>query len=295
MRVLAIGASTPFAEALVPALCADERIEAVTGIGAPRKSAGHRKLRCVEYALDDSSMGRLLGEHEALVHLASVALPRRMSSSQMFDVNVRSTHKLFHAARDAGMRRLVYMSSATVYGAAVHADEQAPLKPCPGFLYAQHQAQLERQLAIELPECVRLRPQPIVGPRAPPALKWVLRQPFYPKLPEPQPLIQCVHEDDVARAVLSCLHSDVRGPYNLAIEDSFSFRDAIQARHVLRAAVSPAAVKAAIRTVGRLQRWTTDPGVLEPLFHTLIVNCRRAAVDLGWRNSYTAMEAIKSM
>ena len=156
---------------------------------------------------------------------------RALSANEMFDVNVRAAHKLFHAARAAGVKRLIHLSSAAVYGAAVHANEQAALRPCPSFLYAEHTAHLEQLLAIELPECVRLRPHVTLGPHAHPLLKRLVKQPFFVRLPDPQPLLQCVHEDDVAQAVMLCLENDARGAYNLAADDSFSLRDAIRARH----------------------------------------------------------------
>ena len=35
-----------------------------------------------------------------------------------------------------------------------------------------------------------------------------------------------------------------------------------------------------------------DPAWLDRVSHTLLINCRRAIIELGWRRRYTAREAL---
>jgi nucleoside-diphosphate-sugar epimerase len=226
------------------------------------------------------------------VHLAFVVLRGRMSEADMFDVNVTGSHKLFHAARAAGVRRLVHMSSAAVYGNGMHLDERAPLAPLPGFLYGAHKAQLERLLEADFPDCARLRPHVILGPGAQPVLRQLLRLPCYVALPDPQPLLQCVHEDDVARAVLLALGREAGGPFNLATEDGFSYREALRRRHRLCIALSPGTARAGLRFAWRHFGWGGEPAWVEGLSGTLLLNCRRAAVELNWRSRYDSAAVL---
>ena len=200
--------------------------------------------------------------------------------------------KLFHAARRAGVGRLIHMSSAAVYGSGLHLDEGAPLAPLSGFLYARHKAHLERLLETEFPECVRLRPHVILGRNAQPLLRQLLSLPCYVALPEPQPLLQCVHEDDVARAVLLALSSDVRGVFNLAVEDSFSYRDAIRGRHRISIPLPRGAARAGLEFAWRTWGWGGEPAWIEGLTRTLLLNCRRAAAELGWKSRYDAAAVL---
>lgn len=293
-KVFVTGAASGFAQALLPALCSAPAVGAVTGVDSRHPRFEHAKFCASALDIRDPALPALLAGHDALVHLGFAAPPGPPSASALFDLNVRSAHKLFHEARGAGVQRFIHLSSALVYGPAVHASEHAPLRPLPGLRYAEHQAQLEQMLAIEFPGCARLRPQVMVGPHAHPALKQVLRQPFYLKLPDPQPLMQCVHEDDVARAVLICLENDARGAFNLAIEESLSLREAIRARHVLSAGVPPGAARAGLAWAARVLRRDFDPAWFDCLSHTLLVNCRRAIIELGWRSRYGAREALRS-
>lgn len=294
MRVLVTHADSHFAQALLPALCEHRGVESVTGIAPRAPGFEHPRFRAVELdsrAIHDLAAHSMLAGHDALLHLAQHASPRE-NASETLDASVRPVHKLFHAAHHAGVRRLIHLSSAAVYGPVVHASEQTPLEPLSGFRYAQELAHLEKLLAIDLPSCVRLRPALIVGPHADPAVRRFLRQPFYPRPGEPQPLFQCVHEDDLASAVLLCLDSQARGAYNIASEESFTLRDAICRRHRLGMALSPAGAQRGLRLANRFLKWRIDPAWLERASHTVLLNCRRAIIELGWRWRYSAHEAL---
>jgi len=135
---------------------------------------------------------------------------------------------------------------------------------------------------------VRLRPHLILGPNAQPLLKRLFSQRCYAHMPEPYPLLQCVHEDDVAQAVLLALERDVRGPFNLAVEDNFSFRDIVRQRHRVSVPLPLFAARAASSVAWRFFGWGGEPAWVEGFTRTLLVNCRRAAVELGWRSSHAA-------
>jgi nucleoside-diphosphate-sugar epimerase len=292
MNVFVTGSSSRLAQAVLPVLCAEPGIARVTGVDLAPPRFAHAKFRAARCDIRDEGLPAMMEGHDALVHLAFVVLRGRMSESDMFGVNVTGSHKVFHAARQAGAKRLVHLSSAAVYGSGMHLDEQAPLAPLPGFLYARHKAHLERLLEAEFPECVRLRPHVILGPNAQPLLRQLLELPFYLALPEPQPLQQCVHEDDVASAVLLALTRDVRGAFNLAVEGGFSYRDAIRGRHRFSIALPRRVARAGMDLAWRWGGWGGEPAWIEGLERTLLLNCRRAAVEMGWKSRYDAAAAL---
>jgi UDP-glucose 4-epimerase len=292
MNVFVTGSSSRLACALLPALCGEPAVARVTGIDLAPPGYAHPKFHALQRDIRHPQLPALLQRHDALVHLAFVVLRGRMSESEMFDINVAGSHKLFHAARSAGIRRLVHMSSAAVYGGGVHLGEDAPLAPLPGFLYGHHKAQLERLLEIEFPECVRLRPHVILGPNAQPLLRRLLELPCYPALAYPEPCLQCVHENDVAEAVLLALGRDVRGPFNLAVEDHFTYRSAIRSRHWLSVPVPLGAARAGLAFAWSRWGWGGEPAWINGLTSTLLLNCRRAAVELGWRSRHDAAAVL---
>ena len=290
MKVFVTDAGCGFAQVLLPALCSHAAIEAVTGVDTRPLRYQHPKLEAVRAGAFDAAVMPLLEGHNVLIHLAAPA--PHAGAGGTLEARVRPAHRLFQAANAAGVQRLIHLSSASVYGAAIHASEGSPLKPLPDFPHAAEQAHLEQLLEIDFPHCVRLRPHLIVGPHAHPAVKRLLHQPFYLRLPEPQPLFQCVHEDDLAAAVLLSLEPAARGPYNIATEDSFSMRDAIRNGRGPSIGLSASAARSALNFARRFLRYDIDPAWLDRASHTLLVNCRRAIIELGWRRRYSAREAL---
>jgi len=292
MKVFVTGSSSHLAAALLPRLCAYPAVDHVTGLDLDPPRFQHRRFGATRLDIRDPQLERLLAGHDALVHLACRARRGNGPEQEMFDINVNGGHKVFHAARRAGVRRLIHLSSAAVYGGGVHLGESAPFNPAPGQPHAVHQAHLEQLLEIEFPECVRLRPQLVFGPNARQAIKRLLRLPCYVRLPTPYPLLQCVHEDDVAQAVLLALGREARGAFNLAVEDNFSYRDAVRSRHRLAVPLPPAAARAGLNAARRWFGWGEELEWAEALSRTLLVNCRRAAIELGWRSSHSAASAL---
>ncbi len=292
MRVLVTGSSSHLAAALLPQLCARADIEQVTGVDILPPRYTHPKFHGVRCDARSERTMRCVERHDALVHLAFVLLRGRMALDEMREINVNAGHALFLAARAAGLRRLVHVSSAAVYGRGVRLREDAPLAPLPGFAYAEHKVELEALLARDVPECVRLRPHVILGPHAHPLLRQLLRQPFYVRMPEPYPRLQCVHEDDVAHAVARSLALDVSGPYNLASSDEFTFREAIRRRRRVGVPLPRGLARAAMKVAWQVTGWGGEPAWIDGLAAALTLDCSRALHDLGWRPAHTSASLL---
>lgn len=282
MRVFMTGSSGHLASVLLPRLCADPAVEHVRGIDLKVPRFRHPRFEAIVADTRDPALPGLLDGCDSLVHLAFVVLRGRMPASVMREINVEGTRAVFRAARRAGLRRLIHLSSAAVYGSGSDIPEDAPLAPLRGFLYASHKAEVESMLEREYPEAVRLRPHAILGPDAQPLLLRLLRQPCYLRHRQGDARLQCVHEDDVADAVLLALARDVRGPFNLAAHGSFSFAEAIRRRRRLSLGLPPRVARAGVGVAWRVFGWGGEPAWIDGLSRTLTLDCARARAELGW-------------
>ncbi|MBX3666335.1 MAG: NAD-dependent epimerase/dehydratase family protein [Burkholderiales bacterium] len=292
MKVLVTGSSASLAHALLPRLCADRAIAQVTGVDLCAPHFMHPKFRALQADFRDSRVDALLGRHDALVHLAYVVLRGRMRETTMREVNVDASLHLLQAAQAAGLQRIIHLSSAAVYGSGRDLGENAALSPLRDFLYGMHKAELERQIENSVPECLRLRPHVILGPHAQPVLRQILSLPLYLWLDDPQPELQCVHEDDVAEAVICGLRSGASGPCNLAAAEPWTLREVMRGRHAHCLPLPPAVARAGLALAHGLSGWGGEPGWLEGLRHTLTLDCRRAERELGWRPVHSAAQAL---
>lgn len=292
MKVLVSGSSSCLARALLPRLCASPDITRITGVDLKPAHFAHPKFRALITDFRGPQASDLLPEHDALVHLAYVVLRGHMRESTMREINVAGSLALLQAARTAGMRRIIHLSSAAVYGAGTNLVETASLAPLPEFCYGQHKAALERLLESAIPECVRLRPHVILGPHAQPTLRQILRLPFFLRMNDPQPLLQCVHEDDVADAILGCLGCEVHGAINLAAADAFNLRDVMRHRHTLCLPLPVAVARTGLTIAHRTFGWGGEPGWLYGLQQTLTLDCERAEQAINWRPAYSSAQTL---
>ena len=242
----------------------------------------------------------LLEGVEVLVHLAGVhdAIP---DEDLMARVNVTGTRRVLEAAGAAGVGKVILVSSATVYGAwpnnPIPLNEDAPLRPNPGFLLAVHKAEAER-LASEWgaahPEAVVtvLRMATVVGPGADHALAGLLRSRLPLGLAGASSPVQFVHEDDAVEALALAVAVDLPGVYNVAAEGWLS-RDDL--RGVLGRRVQPeVGGELAERILGRLWRAGVvdlPPSVLPYLTHPWVVAIDRLRAA-GWSPGHSNEEAV---
>jgi nucleoside-diphosphate-sugar epimerase len=111
---------------------------------------------------DPDAVRRLLAGADVVVH-AAAALPIQAKREAIFDVNVGGTRTVLDAARAAGMRRFVLVSSTAVYGVPeVHPIfEDAPLHGVGHYGASKIEAE---RVVRAAPEAVVIRPKTFVGP-----------------------------------------------------------------------------------------------------------------------------------
>jgi nucleoside-diphosphate-sugar epimerase len=132
----------------------------------------HDRFRLVEGQLQDLSLPECLAGADEVYHLAAQA-GVRSSWGQEFsgytEHNVLATQRLLEAAREAGVKRLVYASSSSVYGDAppLPLREDAACQPVSPYgvtkLAAEHLCHLYKK-SYDLP-AVSLRYFTVYGPR----------------------------------------------------------------------------------------------------------------------------------
>lgn len=294
MRIFVTGSNSHLAQALLPLLCASPDIERITGIDIRPTRFRHDKFQAIQADLRDADLMPLLNGQDALIHLAFVVLRGKISLSEMRAINLDASMRLFDAAAVSGIARIIHLSSASVYGNGTNLNESAGFDPLPGFVYAEHKAALEIWLAAHHPQVICLRPHIILGPQAQPLLINILRMPFYIKLPDPQPLLQCIHENDVARAIVLALKGVATGAYNLAAEPGFSLRAAIRQRHRYAVALPFPLARSSLDLACRIAGVGGEAGWIDGAHRSLTLDCSKAGRELGWRAEIDTKEMTRS-
>jgi UDP-glucose 4-epimerase len=221
-------------------------------------------------------------------------------TADTFDYNVMGAINVFGAAAKADVRRLVAMSSASVYGAREDnpalLTEEAPLRGSRDVPVIRYQIELEqffRQFRQTAPatRLAILRLAHVVGPTADSPMARYLADPWTPVLLGADPLLQFIHEDDAAEALVRALLSDVEGPINVAARPSLPLSAALALVRKV-----PVAVPRPLASWGQAilaERGKQLPLPLDALRYPALVDTARIADDLDFLPARTAIVALR--
>jgi nucleoside-diphosphate-sugar epimerase/phosphohistidine swiveling domain-containing protein len=161
---------------------------------------------------DAATVARAVAGAEVVVHCAWAANPAAVHTSDR-EVNIGGTRNVLDAMAHSGTRRIVFASSAHVYGRAEVASEAQPLRPISG--YGLDKVSAEALVSASGAEWVTIRAAAILGRGVD---NWVRRALASAFFPDSNRSLQVVHSDDAHRLfVRAALDSEVgSGAVNLA-------------------------------------------------------------------------------
>jgi len=324
LTVAVTGPTGTFGFGLIPLLQSESRIARIIGIARRPFDPSEQGWTKMEYrrgdVRDKNALADAFRGADVVVHLAFM-ITGTAGLKTIREINVEGTLNAFRAARDAGAGRFVYASSVAAYG--FHPDnpvgmsEEWPTRPAARLFYAREKAELERLLTDEAqasakPALYMVRPPIVLGPHAVGA-KDMLREPvaragwgmleLLRRLPIPVPVlapdvqVQFIHEADVGQALLRCVLAEgPPGAYNIAGDGILTGADVARELGLAPVPIPAGVVHAAARAATALPKPPFAPPVaewVEAVSHPAIVDTRKAKEELGWRPSYSGLEALR--
>ncbi len=318
-RVTVTGASGNVGTALLRELADPRPGWEVTGLARrpPTGEPAYDRVRWVRADLAEDASAALdaaVAGADAVVHLAWLIQPSR-NERVTRATNVEGSVRLFRAAAEAGVPRVVYASSIGTYAPGPkdrRVSEDWPATGIRSSFYSRHKAAVEAQLARftrEHPEIrvAWLRPGLIfqrdaasgirrlfAGPFLPSPL---LRRDLVPVFPDhPRLRVQAVHADDVADAYRrAILDDDARGPYNVAAEPVLDGPTFAQALGAVRVPVPAQVLRAGAWVTWQARLQPTSPGWVDMGLGVPLMDVTRAREQLGWTPQRTADQAFMQL
>lgn len=236
-------------------------------------------------------------EHvDTLCHLAFQESVRPSETS--FEFNVMGTTKVFAAAAEANVRKIIYMSSTMAYGAepsnSAFLREEHPLNGKRSYGYVRDWVETEgfcngfRGQATNVMLTV-LRFAQIVGTKCDTPLTRFLREETAPLLMGFDPMMQVIHEDDVVAAIVHAVERDVPGVFNVAADKPLPLMKIVGLSGKLPLPVLHPLAYTAVSMVGS----NIAPIDLNYLRYPVVGDLRRMREELEFTPQYTAEEALR--
>lgn len=300
MSVVAItGVAGNLGRLLLGYLEADSSIERIVGIDVTEPVRRPANLEFHHLDVRDAHLAKALDGVDAVVHLAFQHDPIR-DEAQMRSINVDGTRTLLDAAGAAGVRKIVYPSSATVYGAhpdnEVPLTESSPLRANPDFPYAVHKLETERLIEAfrrDHPGVVVtvLRSAIVFGPSVENFVSRMMEAPRLTTVKGHEPPLQLVHEEDLARALAFAVSEDLDGVYNLGADGWMSAAEVAELTGKKRVELPEAIAFSMAELLWRTGLTAAPPGELHYVMHPFVMDTSvlRAA---GFEPKHTNREAL---
>jgi len=293
MRVFITGAAACLAKAVLPRLCELQNVESIYGIDLKQCGFTHKKLKSEILDIRSGRLAEAMIGYDAVVHLAFAVMKGQLTDEEMHENNVHGSLNVFKAAQANDIKKVINMSSVSVYGSGENLTEDAALKPNEVFTYAVHKAEIEREAALHFPNVTHLRAHLIFGPNAQEFLRSMCKAAYVITTPRPAQL-QVVHEQDVAEAIVQALHTDATGPFNLAAPEITTLAALVRDGRKLRVPIPLNAIRQAVK-IAKLMGSKDEYTWLDVMETTLTVRCERAREALQWAPHYTAWQAREAM
>ncbi len=242
------------------------------------------------------------GEIKALLHLGAVFAPHE-SQKTAHDYNLAGTARLLELCEQYDVKKVAILSSSTVYGALPENDqyltENSPLLG--GMRLPQIRALVEMDMLAQTFFWKRpninttiLRPAQIVGPTVNNAATFYMRLKRVPMMMGFDPLIQLVHEEDVAAAFELCLEKEARGVFNIAGETAVPVSEIVKLLGAPTIPVPHPIAQLGLNVFYRLGLSRFPATEIDYVRFVCLVDDSRARKELGYAPSRSARETILS-
>lgn len=285
---------------LLSLLDSDERIERVVGIDVAEPLVVSPKLEFHQMDVRDTRLAKVFAGIDAVVHLAFQVEPMR-DEAQMRMANVDGTRNVLEAAGATGVRKLIYASSATVYGAHPDNDfpltESSPLRANQDFASAWHKLETERLIEAfseDHPEVVVtvLRPAIVFGPTVQNFISRMLEAPRVTTVKGYEPPLQLVHEEDVAAALHWAVEREIPGAYNVSADGWLTAEEVIEISGKKRVELPEAVAFSLAERLWKVGLTEAPPGELHYVMHPWVVDSAKLRAT-GWVPRHSNQEVLR--
>ena len=304
-RVAITGGSGYIGSRLVEKLENEPQIDSIVNIDSnpPSKLLDNSKVTFIQHDISTPLVNHLQELNiQAMIHLAHVLRPSH-SRKHTRQVNVGGTSNILNACATYGIKKIIYLSSTTIYGAHPNNPqvftEKSPIRPNKGFQYSEDKAEAETKIKSFLlsnskTKTTILRSCPVIGPNANNFVSNAFLKPFLISINGYDPPMQFIHENDLTNILHKCVIDDIQGLYNIAGNDFVFWSEVgkILKRMTISLPTKLLYTITEMLWLLRLQSQSTSSG-LNFIKYPWIASTEKIKSDLGIKFEYSSKQSLE--
>lgn len=240
---------------------------------------------------------------EAVIHMGIMHDPR-MPFSEAHSFNLVGTHKILDLCVRHGVRKVVVLSSANVYGPRPDNSnflaEETPLMAADRYSDVRDLIELDmyaQSFMWKHPEIetVILRHVNIIGPTVRNAPSTYLRMEVPITAMGFDPMLQLIHEEDACRAMVLALRPGLRGVFNVTGPGEVPLSVVLRELGRRPIPVPHPLLRPLVRRAFEARVTSFPPEEVDHIQYLCVVDGSRFAREAGWVPRYTLRETIRSV
>ncbi len=274
----------------------------------PPAASGTASGEAVFHSADirDPVIADLMAKHkvDTVFHLAFVVQPIH-NQDKMYDIGINGTKNVLKAAKTAGVRHVIVISSTLAYGA--HPDnpeklsEDDSLRGNKTFPYGHFKAVADRMVqdfAAQNPDMTItiLRPCTVFGPNIDNYISRMLFLPLTVCVKGFDPPVQFVHEDDFVDACEMAMEKCLPGAFNITANGTVAITRIADILGSRLLPVQSWLLYPALESLWRMHfpRIEVNRGYLDYIRYSFVADNRKARNQLGFKPRHTSLQTLKA-
>lgn len=225
------------------------------------------------------------------------------SLEQKLDLNIMGTKRILDLSLKFGVKKIIILSSYHVYGALsdnpVFIDEDQPLRASIKYPELRDVVEVDQLVTnwmwkyqSEI-ETVVLRPCTIIGPQIKNTMTRYLLTPYSPVCADFNPMLQFVHEFDMANILKESIEKLPTGIFNIAPDECISLKKAKSTLNIKTISIPSFVLSAAARLVSN-RFWSFPRYMLDYIKFSCIIDNGLLKSHLGEKIfKYKTKEALE--
>ena len=280
----------------------------LVGVDPRSMPAGHKfpgEIHRIDYS--QRKMADLFRTHQfhSLLHLGRVPVTSHARKSVRYNLNVLGTRSLLDLSLKHKVKNVIVFSTFHVYGAHqhnhLHITEEDPLRASQIFSELSDAVELDNASAMFLLKhrdkvrTVILRPVNVIGPGIKNQISKLLRSDYCPVLMGYDPMMQFIHENDMAQALALALKSDKSGVYNVGGEGVIPWSHAVRTAGAVAVPVPHFLAYPFFAAASRVGIMRFPKHLIDYFRFPTILSDDAFRADMGYEPRFTTVEALESI